>query len=118
VPLSNPIFEEVVEVLSAAHQCVTCNEYGAPVASGFTVVAGPEGTARISHTAPQPDLLDPDRPTDDDIAAERHRMVDAYAATSMSPPPVQHQRAERRSSGVGAAAQRLKDAGSGMEANR
>jgi hypothetical protein len=30
---------------------------------------------------PSPDLLDPDRASDDDLAAERHRMVDAYAST-------------------------------------
>lgn len=77
----NRNIEPAIQMRSAQYPRVTCNEYGRPVTSGFTVVAGTDGRARISHTTPAPDLLDPDRPSDDDMATERHRMVDAYAAT-------------------------------------
>jgi hypothetical protein len=75
------IYEEVVDELVQHHARVGHTEYGATVTPGFVVCAGPEGKARVSHMTPSPDLLDPARTSDDDLAAERHRMVDAYAAT-------------------------------------
>lgn len=79
--MSTAINEEAVAQLAQHHVRVGKNEYGASVTPGFVVCAGPEGRARVSHMTPSPDLLDPDRTSDDDLAAERHRMVDAYAAT-------------------------------------
>lgn len=76
-----PKLTEVVQILSRSHRPVTCNEYGRPIAAGFTVTDGPDGKARISHTTVQPDLLDPERPSNDELAAARHRMTDAYAKT-------------------------------------
>lgn len=78
---SNSILDEAVQILTGAHRRVTCNEYGRPIVAGFSVIDGLGGRARISHTTPQPDLLDPDRPSDDEMAAARHRMVKAYATT-------------------------------------
>ncbi|MFD5910187.1 hypothetical protein ACFWHL_15870 [Streptomyces massasporeus] len=75
------IYEAAVAQLAEHHARVGKNEYGASVTPGFVVCAGAEGRARVSHVTPSPDLLDPDRISDDDLAAERHRMVDAYAAT-------------------------------------
>lgn len=77
----NPMLAEAVQILTASHRPVTCNEYGRPVVAGFSVTGGTGNRARISHTTPPPDLLDPDRPSNDELAAARHRMVDAYAAT-------------------------------------
>lgn len=75
------VISEAVRLLSVHHRPVTCNEYGRPVVAGFSVVSGRDGAARISHTTPPPDLTDPERPSDDELAAARHRMVNAYAAT-------------------------------------
>lgn len=75
------IREDVVALLARHHQRVGKNGYGASVTPGFSVVPGRDGRARVSHMTPSPDLLDPNRASDDDLAAERHRMVDAYAAT-------------------------------------
>lgn len=79
--MTSTIYEEAVEELVQHHARVGQTEYGGTVTPGFVVSGGPEGKARISHMTPSPDLLDPDRTSDDDLAAERHRMVDAYAAT-------------------------------------
>jgi hypothetical protein len=79
--MDSTIYEEAVAELSQRHARVGQNEYGGTVTPGFVVCAGAEGKARVSHMTPSPDLLDPDRISDDDLAAERHRMVDAYAAT-------------------------------------
>ncbi|MCM8552303.1 hypothetical protein [Streptomyces sp. STCH 565 A] len=75
------IYEEVVTELAQRHERVGKNEYGSSVTPGFTVCAGPDGKARVSYTTPQPDLLDPERVSDDELAAQRHQMVDAYAVT-------------------------------------
>ncbi|MFE7727407.1 hypothetical protein ACFU5D_16630 [Streptomyces anthocyanicus] len=75
------ILDEVVNVLARSHERVGKNEYGSSIKPGFTVCTGPDGKARVSHTTPQPDLLNPDRVSDDELAAQRHQMVDAYAAT-------------------------------------
>lgn len=79
--MTSTIYESAVTELAQHYARVGKNEYGASVTPGFVVCAGPEGMARVSHVTPSPDLLDPDRASDDDLAAERHRMVDAYAAT-------------------------------------
>ncbi|MGX1254178.1 hypothetical protein RKD48_006689 [Streptomyces ambofaciens] len=75
------IYEEVVNVLAQSYERVGMNQYGSSVTPGFSVCAGQEGKARVSYTTPQPDLLDPNRVSDDELAAQRHQMVDAYAAT-------------------------------------
>jgi hypothetical protein len=79
--MTGTIYEEAVTKLAEHHARVGKTEYGRIATPGFVVSGGPEGKARISHMTPSPDLLDPDRISDDDLAAERHRMVDAYAAT-------------------------------------
>lgn len=78
---SSDIINQAVRDLCAHHRPVTHNEYGRTIVAGFSAVAGPDGTARIAHTTPQPDLTDPERPSDDELAAARHRMVNAYAQT-------------------------------------
>ena len=75
------ICEEAVVLLAQHHQRVGKGESGASVTPGFSVCHSRDGRARISHMCPSPDLLDLDRTSDDDLAAERHRMVDAYATT-------------------------------------
>jgi len=79
--MGSTIYEAAVDELSQHHTRVGKTEYGRIANPGFVVTGGPEGKARISHMTLAPDLLDPDRTSDDDLAAERHRMVDAYAAT-------------------------------------
>ncbi|MCX4232034.1 hypothetical protein [Streptomyces ortus] len=79
--MASTIYEEVIDELVQHHVRVGETEYGRIANPGFVVVVGPEGKARVSHMTPAPDLLDPDRISDDELAAERHRMVDAYAAT-------------------------------------
>ena len=79
--MASTIYEEVVDLLTQHHIRVGKTEYGRIANPGFVVAGGPEGKARVSHMTLAPDLLDPDRTSDDDLAAERHRMVDTYAAT-------------------------------------
>lgn len=79
--MASTIYEEAVDELARQHARVGKTEYGRIANPGFVVCAGPDGTARVSHMTLAPDLLDPDRTSDDALAAERHRMVDAYAAT-------------------------------------
>lgn len=69
------------QILAAAHRPVTTNEYGAYIIAGFAVAAGADGEVRVAHATPDPDLLDPERPSDDEVAEARHRMVNAYATT-------------------------------------
>lgn len=71
---------EATRFLSAKHAPAGYNEYGSCVVPGYRIVEGPDDKARVSHQMPEPDLSDPDRPSSDDMAAERHRQVDAYAA--------------------------------------
>lgn len=78
MPLS-PLSEDAIRTLAASHREQTKNEYGRPIVGGFCVTDGLGDTARVSHTTVEPDLLDPDRPTDDELADSRHRMVTAYA---------------------------------------
>jgi hypothetical protein len=73
--------EGAVQLLTNHHRPATRNEYGRTIVGGFSVTEGPDGTVRVSHTTVESDLLDPDRPSDDDLAAARHRMVNAYATT-------------------------------------
>jgi len=75
------ITDQAAQILDAHHRGETKNEYGRLIVAGFSVTDGAGGTVRVSHATPQPDLLDPERPSDDEVTAARHRMVDAYAAT-------------------------------------
>lgn len=75
-----PPVEEAARILSANHVAATINPYGAYVTAGFAVTEGAGAKARVTHAMPNVDLLDADRRSDDDMAAERHRMVNAYAA--------------------------------------
>jgi hypothetical protein len=68
-------------VLFPKHTPAYYNRYGSVSAPGYRVDEGPDGKARIDHRMPEPDLSDPNRPSRDELAAERHRQVDAYAAT-------------------------------------
>jgi hypothetical protein len=70
-----------VQLLTNHHRPETRNEYGRTIVGGFSVTEGTGGTVRVSHATGEPDLLDPDRPSDDDLADARHRMVNAYANT-------------------------------------
>jgi hypothetical protein len=72
---------DIARILSAAHRAATMNNYGSYIVAGFAVADGISSKVRVTHATPNPDLLDPDRPSDDELADARHRMVDAYAAT-------------------------------------
>lgn len=79
------IYSETVDqasrVLFAQHKVSVSDQYGKCTAPGYVVDESADGVVRVSHRMPEPDLLDDDRMSDDDMAAERHEMVDAYAAT-------------------------------------
>jgi hypothetical protein len=68
-------------LLIAPHAPARYNEYGSVVAPGFRADEGPDGKVRVDHRMPEADLSDPNRPSSDDMAAERNRQVDAYATT-------------------------------------
>jgi hypothetical protein len=70
-----------VQLLTRRFRPQTCNEYGRTIIGGFAVTEGPNGSVRISHATVEPDLLDPYRPSDDELTDARHRMVHAYEAT-------------------------------------
>ena len=80
MPLDSAL-DGAAQLLTDRHRPETRNEYGRTIIGGFSVTEGPDGTVRVSHATAEPDLLDPDRPSDDDLAAARYRMVNAYAAT-------------------------------------
>jgi hypothetical protein len=67
--------------LSAKHQPAAYNQYGACEDSGYRIDPGRDGMARVSHVVPNADLLDPNRPNDDELAEERQVMVWEYADT-------------------------------------
>jgi hypothetical protein len=93
---------DAASVLSARHREVTRNEYGRIIVAGFSVTDGPAGSARVSHATPEPDLLDPERPSDDELAAARRpppdgqrlrhhalgRRLDCAAARAVLPEPL------------------------------
>lgn len=77
-----PIIDEVARILFAAHNPASVNRYGSCTASGYGITTGPDGTARVAHRQPNPDLLlDPDGPSRGERAEERARMVTLYAET-------------------------------------
>lgn len=78
--MSTPMVEDAVQALTDRHRAVICNDYGSYIVAGFRVTDAGE-SARITHATPQPDLMDPERPSDDELTAARHRMVNAYADT-------------------------------------
>jgi hypothetical protein len=75
------LVSNITQLLSASHRPATLNDYGSVIIAGFSITSGLNGTARVSHATPEPDLLDPERPSDDEVTAARHRMVNAYAET-------------------------------------
>ncbi|GAA1065255.1 hypothetical protein [Streptomyces asiaticus] len=77
----SPIVDQAARVLFAKHKVSVSDNYGKCTAPGYVVDASTDGGVRVSHRMPEPDLLDEDRMSDDEMAAERHRMVDAYATT-------------------------------------
>ena len=82
--MSRFVYSETVDlaarVLFAIHKVSVSDRYGKCTAPGYVVDESREGAVRVAHRMPEPDLLDDDRMSDDEMAAERHRMVDAYAA--------------------------------------
>lgn len=73
--------DDAARVLFAKHRPATPDQYGKCLVAGYEVSKGTGDRIRVSHQTPEPDLLDDDRPSDGDLAAARHRMVDAYAIT-------------------------------------
>ncbi|WP_306317240.1 MULTISPECIES: hypothetical protein [unclassified Streptomyces] len=73
--------DQAARVLFAKHKVSVSDRYGKCTAPGYVVDEGRDGKVRVAHLIPEPDLLDDDRQTDDEMAAERHEMVDAYAKT-------------------------------------
>lgn len=73
--------DQAARVLFAHHKVSVSDEYGKCIAPGYIVDESAEGMVRVSHRTPEPDLLDDDRMSDDEMATERHRMIGAYAAT-------------------------------------
>jgi hypothetical protein len=81
LPQFSPAEDAAGRILFARHTSAGHNQYGACNVAGYRLDDGPDGKVRVSHRAPEPDLLDPDRPSSDDLAAEQHQQMDAYAAT-------------------------------------
>lgn len=83
--MSRFIYSETLDraarVLFAKHKVSVSDQYGKCIAPGYTVGESTDSEVRVSHRMPEPDLLDDDRMSDDDMAAERHEMVAAYAET-------------------------------------
>jgi hypothetical protein len=75
------IVDQAARALFAKHRESVSDRYGKCIAPGYVVDESAEGVVRVSHRMPEPDLMDDDRMSDDEMAAERHQMVDAYAAT-------------------------------------
>jgi hypothetical protein len=73
--------DAAARILFDKHDFASCNNAGRCIRAGYVVSEGSEGRVRVAHRIPEPDLLDDDRPSDDEMAAERHRMVDEYATT-------------------------------------
>src|SRR5205823_8051970 len=67
MPLDSAL-DAAAQLLTDRHRPETRNEYGRTIIGGFSVTEGPDGTVRVSHATAEPDLLDPDRPSDDDLA--------------------------------------------------
>ncbi|MEV6404001.1 hypothetical protein AB0M58_13785 [Streptomyces bobili] len=80
-PATLPTVDTAGRILSAAHRPAYCDTSGRCVAPGYRAQKGPGNRVRVDHRIPEPDQLDPDRTSDDELAAERHRHVNAYAAT-------------------------------------
>ncbi|MFF7476581.1 hypothetical protein [Streptomyces sp. NPDC008092] len=76
--------DQASRVLFAQHKVSVSDSYGKCTAPGYVVDDNGNGEVRIAHRMPEPDLLDDDRISDDKMAAERHRKVDAYAETLRS----------------------------------
>lgn len=79
--MSTPMVEDAVQLLTDRQRPAIFNDYGSVIVAGFRVADGAEGSARVTHATPEPDLLDPERPSDDEVTEARHRMVNAYATT-------------------------------------
>jgi hypothetical protein len=75
------IVDQAVRVLFAKHKVSVADRYGKCIAPGYVVDESADSVVRVSHRMPEPDLLDDDRMSDDEMAAERHEMVAAYAKT-------------------------------------
>jgi hypothetical protein len=78
--MPDAFLDAATRILSADHAPATSNEYGACDAPGYKVGKGIDGMVRIHHRMPEADLLDENRASDDEMADERHRMVEAYAS--------------------------------------
>lgn len=72
-------------VLFAKHDVAVGDQYGKCIKAGYTIDGTQDDeTVRVTHCIPELTALDDgydDRMSSDEMAAERHRMVDAYAAT-------------------------------------
>lgn len=83
--MSRFVYSEIVDkasrLLFAKHKVSVSDQYGKCIAPGYTVDENGGNAVRVSHRMPEPDLLDVARISDDEMAAERHQMVDAYAST-------------------------------------
>lgn len=77
----SPIVDEAARILFAKHAPAHMNRYGACEGAGYQADLGRDGKVRVSHVIPNQDLLDDDRLTADEEAAERHRLVGLYAKT-------------------------------------
>nr|WTC12531.1 hypothetical protein OHA15_33835 [Streptomyces anthocyanicus] len=75
------IVDQAARALFAKHGVSVDDNYGKCVGSGYVVEEARDGMVRVSHRMPEQDLLDDDRMSDDEMAAERHQMVDDYAKT-------------------------------------
>jgi hypothetical protein len=73
--------DRAARVLFAKHSPAFSDQYGKCEVSGYVASEGVDGKVRVTHQIPEPDLLDDDRMSDDEMAAERHRMVELYAKT-------------------------------------
>ncbi|MFD7109146.1 hypothetical protein ACFWAF_03015 [Streptomyces microflavus] len=71
--------DQAARVLFAKHKVSVDDRYGKCISPGYVVDESRDGGVRVSHRMPEPDLLDDDRMSSDEMAEERHGMVELYA---------------------------------------
>lgn len=81
MPQLHVVEDAARRALSVKHPPAAYNEYAACEDSGYRVDEGRDGMARVSHVVPNVDLMDPNRPSDDELAEERQAMVSEYGET-------------------------------------
>lgn len=79
---THPLVDAAARALFHRHAPAGRDRYGKYESAGYEVDTSRRvGWVRVKHQLPPVDLLDDDRPSDDERADERHAAVEAYTAT-------------------------------------